>query len=58
MGSILRMIRAAAGGPDIEPGLKGDVSEGSRNAVDTVLYLSVSFSKIPCKPGPNSIELA
>jgi len=32
------MIRAAAGEPDIEPGLKGDVSEGSRNAVDTVKH--------------------
>jgi len=32
------MIRATAGEPDIEPGLKGDVSEGSRNAVDTVKH--------------------
>jgi len=37
------MIRAAAGEPDIEPGLKGDVSEGSRNAVDTVKHNYESY---------------
>jgi hypothetical protein len=41
--NILRMILATAGEPDIEPGPKGDVSERSRNAVDTVKHNYESY---------------
>ena len=41
--NILRMIIAAAGGPDIQPGPKGDVSERSRNTVDTIKHNYESY---------------